>query len=135
MGFTVLAGDGLRIGKHAEHMATAHLLSLRKDKGGFLGIVGTAHHYKPTDVVEAEEVDAESFRSTGATVGWGLVGLAVAGPLGAGLGAIIGGQKNEKTLAIKLNDGRTFLGVFSAKQARNLTTHLKAKAFEERASA
>ena len=129
MGFTVLAGDGLMIGKHPEHMVTKYLLSLRKERGGFLGF-GATLSYKPSDVIDVEEVDAEQFRSTGATVGWGLVGLAVAGPLGAGLGAWLGGQKNERTLAVRLNDGRTFLGVFGAKQARNLTAHLKVEAFE-----
>jgi len=126
MGFTVLAGEGLHIGKHEDHVVMMGALTLRKDKGSST-FFNKRHTYQiNNDVVKVETVDEEAYRSGLATAGWGLVGLALAGPLGVACGSYFGGKTDNVIAAVELIDGRKFLAQLKRKQYRKLTEHLAA---------
>jgi len=120
--FKVLAGEGLRIGKDASHNILMGQITLKAEKGLFKQY----RYFLKKDIAEIEEIDAEAYRSGLATAGWGLVGIAIAGPFGAVLGGWFGGKKDNVIAAVKFKDGRKFLGEFKRKQYRALTAHQKA---------
>lgn len=57
-----------------------------------------------------EIASEESFKKTGGTIGWGLAGAAVFGPLGLLAGLVLGGKKKEVTFIMMFEDGRKLLG-------------------------
>ena len=54
-----------------------------------------------------EEVTQENEKKF--SIGWGIVGLAIFGPLGALAGAILGGSKTKHIVAAQLNNGLRFV--------------------------
>ena len=67
---------------------------------------------------EIEEVviaTEESVKSLGGTVGWGLVGGVILGPLGLLAGALVGGRSKTVTFICKFKDGRKIMGTVSQK--------------------
>ena len=122
MGIRVLAGEGLKLGKDKGTKIEFGELRLKKKNGWF-----AARKYSLKQVVEVQEINEEDFRTLGGTAGWRLVGVAVAGPLGALFGGYFGGRKNNVTAAVKLDDDFKFLAEFSASTYRKLTKHYKRK--------
>jgi hypothetical protein len=116
MGFTVLAGEGIRQGKHDGHDIIFGQITLKAEKGWF-----KKYNYTVADIIEIEEIDADAYRSGLATAGWGLVGIAVAGPFGAVIGGWFGGKKDNVVAAVKFSDERKFLGQFTRRKYRKLT--------------
>lgn len=57
----------------------------------------------------------ESIKKISGTAGWGLVGLALLGPLGAIGGMLIGGRGKEVCFAAYLKDGKKFLATTDGK--------------------
>ena len=51
----------------------------------------------------------------GATFGWGLAGLAIAGPLGAVAGLVGGGRAKKTTFLCIFKDDRKFLATMDSK--------------------
>ncbi|KIC18513.1 hypothetical protein [Leisingera sp. ANG-DT] len=120
MGIRILAGEGLRLGKHDSTKVLFGQLQLKKEKGWF-----ATCNYSLTQVAQIETVDEENYRTLGATAGWGLVGIALAGPFGAVLGGYFGGKKNLIVAAVEMDDGLRFLAEFSPASFRKLTKHYK----------
>lgn len=85
------------------------------------------------DIIDIRPLDEEDFRSTGATIGWGIAGAALLGPLGAIAGGYLGGRKNTVAFKASLKDGRGFIGVSSKSGFAKLSKHLRAKALSEKA--
>jgi hypothetical protein len=67
-------------------------------------------------IVEVEQVSADTARKVGRTVGWGVAGALVAGPLGAVAAGIIGGKKSDVTFIVRFDDGRKFMGLMKPDQ-------------------
>jgi len=66
--------------------------------------------------IEALEVASEeSVKRFGGTVGWGLAGGLLLGPLGLAAGLLTGGQGKDVTFVCKLKDGRKFLATAPSK--------------------
>lgn len=120
MGIKILAGDGLKTGKSDRTSIMLGQLFLKKEKGWF-----AAHEYKLTQIKEIQTIDEENFRTFGSTAGWGLVGIALAGPFGAVLGGYFGGKKNIVVAAVEMDDGLRFLAEFSQGSFRKLTKHYR----------
>jgi len=117
----MLAGDGdIHIGKHNSHTISFGQVQIKAKKGWIKTFI-----YPFADITEVEEIDAEAYRTGTATAGWGLVGLAVAGPFGAVLGGIFGGKTDKVIAAVKFKDGRKFLGEFNRNPYRKMTAHLR----------
>lgn len=113
---TVHAGD-FRKGDGALHFG---ILVLPTDEKPFAG--------ESIKVSELEEVDVaseESVKRLGGTIGWGVVGGVLLGPVGLLAGLLAGGRKKEVTFVARFKDGRKLLATTDNKTF----TTLKAAAF------
>lgn len=63
----------------------------------------------PSDIERIEKHDEHSVRALSDMAGWATLGALVAGPIGAIIGGVFGGQRNEVLFAVYLKDGRKFL--------------------------
>jgi hypothetical protein len=64
------------------------------------------------DVQLAELQTEESVRKLSGAAGWGLAGVALAGPVGLLLGALWGGRRRDKVcFAVTMKDGKRFLAL------------------------
>jgi hypothetical protein len=68
-----------------------------------------------SDLEEIDKASEESVKKLGGTVGWGVVGATLLGPVGLLAGLLAGGKGTEVTFVAKLRDGRKFLGSTDAK--------------------
>jgi hypothetical protein len=62
---------------------------------------------KDLDVVEI--ATEESVKKIGGTVGWGVAGAILLGPVGLLAGLLLGGRKKEVTFVARFKDGRKIL--------------------------
>ncbi len=67
-----------------------------------------------------EAVSEEGVKRAGGTIGWGAVGGAVAGPLGAVAGLALGGRSNDTTFTAVLKNGDKFIGIVDTKTFNKL---------------
>lgn len=68
------------------------------------------------DQIESLEIASEeSVKKLGGTVGWGVVGATLLGPVGLLAGLLAGGKKNEVTFVCKFKDGRKMLATTDSK--------------------
>jgi hypothetical protein len=77
------------------------------------------------DVEEIVEASEENVKRLGGTVGWGVVGAAVLGPVGLLAGLLAGGRGKDVTFVLKMKDERKMLATTDSKTF----TKLKAKTF------
>lgn len=111
--FKIIAGD---FRTDMKHQFVANTLMLHEVGGwGF-----SATKYPASRIVAVEEVSADSDRKVGGTLGWGVAGALVAGPLGAIAAGYVGGKKNDVTFVCKLDDGKQFVGVMKRSLFSNL---------------
>ncbi len=104
--FTVHAGD---FKKCSDHQYVAGKL-LMKNEGKFL-----REDILVSEVEELEVASEESVKRLGGTVGWGVVGAALLGPVGLLAGLLAGGRGKDVTFVCKLRDGRRFMATAPAK--------------------
>lgn len=71
-----------------------------------------------------EVVSEESVKRFGGTVGWGMAGAALLGPVGLLAGLVAGGKGQNVTFVCKLKDGRKFMATASSKTYTTLTAAL-----------
>ena len=67
------------------------------------------------DLEEAQVATEDSVKRLGGTVGWGLAGGLVLGPVGLLAGLLAGGRGKDVTFVCKLKDGRKFMATAPAK--------------------
>lgn len=104
--FTVHAGD-FRKGK--DHQFLRGNLIMKKPKGFFREKISV-------DQVEAVDVASEeSVKRLGGTIGWGVAGGLLLGPVGLLAGLLAGGVGKDVTFVCKLKDGRKFLATAPSK--------------------
>lgn len=104
--FTVHAGD-FRKGK--DHQFLRGNLIMKKPKGFFR---------EKINVAQVETVDVaseESVKRIGGTLGWGVAGGLLLGPVGLLAGLLAGGVGKDVTFVCKLKDGRKFLATAPSK--------------------
>lgn len=73
---------------------------------------------------QIETVDTaseESVKRIGGTVGWGVAGAALLGPVGLLAGLLAGGRGKDVTFVCQLKDGRKFMATASSKTYTALT--------------
>jgi hypothetical protein len=102
--FKIIAGDFRTNAKH--QFVNDTLLLFEVGGWGF-----KAKKYPSAHIVGVEEVSSDNTRGAGGTVGWGIAGALVAGPLGAVAAGYLGGKKDEVTFICRLSDGKQFVGV------------------------
>lgn len=77
---------------------------------GFMGGMAPRYECVPMrELVSVEVASEESVKRVGGTVGWGIAGGALFGPVGLLAGLIAGGRATEVTFVAELSDGRKFL--------------------------
>lgn len=101
--FKILAGD-FKTGNNHQFFADCLMLY---PQGSWLRTV----KYTRDQIVSVEQVTEDTQRKAGGTVGWGVAGALVAGPLGAIAAGYLGGKKDEVTFVCQLSDGKQFVGI------------------------
>ena len=71
--------------------------------------------YRIDDVEEVDEASEENVKRLGGTVGWGVAGAVILGPVGLLAGLIAGGRGKNVTFVCKFKDGTKMLGTTSSK--------------------
>ncbi|MNX86186.1 hypothetical protein D3C86_1180570 [compost metagenome] len=66
-------------------------------------------------IKEMTVANQESNRSLGSTLGWGMAGALVGGPIGMIAGMWLGGKEEEVTFVAKFKDGRKLMAITDAK--------------------
>jgi len=102
----VYAGDFLE----GDSQYSFDSLILKTKEHSFLG--------ETIPITELETVDIateESVKKLGGTVGWGVAGAVILGPVGLLAGLLLGGKKKEVTFIAKFKDGRKLLASTDSK--------------------
>ncbi|MBL4701188.1 MAG: hypothetical protein JKX85_08010 [Phycisphaeraceae bacterium] len=113
--FKIIAGD---FRKDIGGQFVANTLILHK-------IGGWGVHSENYDVSQIEEIEAvsqDNERKTGSTIGWGVAGALVAGPLGALAAGYVGGKKDEVTFICRFFDGEEFVSIMKKGLYAKLST-------------
>lgn len=76
--------------------------------------------YGPQDIAELEVASEESVKRVGGTVGWGVAGAVILGPVGLLAGLLAGGMGKDVTFVIKFNDGKMALCTLGSKDYTSL---------------
>ncbi|MCY1397532.1 hypothetical protein D9M71_125400 [compost metagenome] len=116
---TIQAGDFLQ----GEGEYTDGAITLRTLKNPQQGEKITLNRIKEMTIA-----NQESSRSLGSTLGWGMAGALVAGPIGMIAGMWLGGKEEEVTFVAKLKDGRKLMAITDAKTYTKLSRALKKQA-------
>ena len=66
-------------------------------------------------IAKVTQQTEESVKALSETLGWGLAGALVFGPLGALAGVVLGGNRKEICALVELKDNRKFLAVMDPK--------------------
>lgn len=115
--FEVQAGD---FEKGGGHQLTDGLLLMKRPGKIFREKVAL-------DQLQAVEIATEeSVKRVGGTLGWGIAGGLVLGPVGLLAGLLAGGRGKDVTFVCKLKDGRSFMATAPSK----VYTQLSAAVFD-----
>jgi hypothetical protein len=68
-----------------------------------------------TELEYVEAASEEAVKKVGGTVGWGVAGAVLLGPVGLLAGLLLGGKKTEVTFVAKFKDGRKLLASTDSK--------------------
>jgi len=68
-----------------------------------------------TTIETVEIATEENVKKLGGTVGWGIAGAVLLGPVGLLAGLLVGGRKKEVTFVARFKDGRKLLGTTDSK--------------------
>lgn len=104
--FKVLAGDIVKGGGHQFSSSTFMLYVPGKILRESIDI---------SQVETLEVASEENVKKLGGTVGWGVAGAALLGPVGLLAGLLGGGRGKDVTFVCKFMDGRKLLGVAPSK--------------------
>lgn len=115
MTFRVLAGD-FKEGKESYYKnETFHMSD------------GTPFTREKISIDQIKEIDIaneESVKRLGGTVGWGIAGAAILGPVGLLAGLLAGGKGKDTTFVCAFKDGRKFMASMNSKTYSKLQADL-----------
>lgn len=66
-------------------------------------------------IAEADIASEESVKKLGGTLGWGITGAALLGPVGMLAGLLVGGRKSMVTFVARFDNGQKILGQTDSK--------------------
>ncbi|MFV5548133.1 MULTISPECIES: hypothetical protein [Acinetobacter] len=81
----------------------------------------TSHPIVSGNIEEISLATEENVKRIGGTVGWGIAGAALLGPLGLLAGLLLGGKGKDVTFILKLKDGRKMLATTDSKSYTKLS--------------
>lgn len=79
------------------------------------GFLGKTHSFTKRDVEEVSIATEENVKRLGGTVGWGVAGAALLGPIGLLAGLLLGGKGKDVTFIMRFKDGRKMLSTTDSK--------------------
>ncbi|QIC64454.1 hypothetical protein [Acinetobacter schindleri] len=85
------------------------------------GFFAKSHTFSSVEVEELALASEENVKKIGGTVGWGVAGAAILGPVGLLAGLLLGGKGKEVTFVMKFVDGRKMLATTDSKTYTKLT--------------
>lgn len=100
-----------------------------KGKGGYhLGAFSLPRSgWNQSEIILASQLEEiapaseENVKRLGGTVGWGIVGATLLGPVGLLAGLVAGGRGKDVTFVAKFKDGRKLLGTTDSKTFTKLS--------------
>lgn len=107
------AGD-FRVGK-AKLSVGSVLISIQYPYSMGDGFSVAMEHLAFSDIKEIAQASEENVKRLGGTVGWGVVGAALLGPVGLVAGLLAGGKGKDITFILKMNDGKKLLATTDSK--------------------
>ena len=102
----VLAGDFLE----GDGQYSWGSFSLKTEKHPWAGEIIPLNQLDTVDIATEENV-----KKIGGTVGWGVAGAVILGPVGLLAGLLLGGKKKEVTFVAKFKDGRKLMASTDSK--------------------
>ena len=109
---TILAGD-FCVGKESRVFGSTFTIR----KAGFWPRFETV---PMSDLDTVDVASEESVKRLGGTIGWGVAGAVLLGPIGLLAGLLVGGQRKNVTFVARFQDGRRMLGTIDAKAYTNM---------------
>ena len=109
----VLAGDFLE----GDGQYSFGSLVLKTEKHPWAGEAIPSTQLDTVDIATEESV-----KKIGGTVGWGIAGAAILGPVGLLAGLLLGGKKKEVVFVAKFKDGRKLMASTDSKTFTKLQT-------------
>lgn len=106
----VHAGD-FPTGKNSQFLNGIFLMDTGRT--GWLGVKW--EKIPAAELAEIEVATEENVKRLGGTVGWGVAGAVLLGPLGLLAGLLAGGRGKDITFVAKFKDGRKMLATASSK--------------------
>ena len=82
--------------------------------------MGKAEAFESSQIKEITVASEESVKRLGGTVGWGVAGAVLLGPVGLLAGLFLGGKGKETSFIIAFNDGRKMLATTDSKTYTSL---------------
>jgi len=82
---------------------------------GLLALSGKSEALNWPDIEEIVEASEENVKRLGGTLGWGMVGATLLGPVGLLAGLLAGGRGKDITFILKMKDDRKMLATTDSK--------------------
>ncbi|WP_312320907.1 hypothetical protein [Acinetobacter variabilis] len=79
------------------------------------GFSGNVQSFSSVEIEEITVATEENVKRIGGTVGWGVAGAALLGPVGLLAGLLLGGKGKDVTFILKFKDGRKMLATTDSK--------------------
>ncbi len=79
------------------------------------GFSGNVQAFSSIEIEEITVATEENVKRMGGTVGWGIAGAALLGPVGLLAGLLLGGKGKDVTFIMKFKDGRKILATTDSK--------------------
>jgi hypothetical protein len=88
------------------------------------GTVWSFDRVNGLQLAEVELASEESVKRIGGTVGWGIAGAVVLGPVGLLAGLLLGGKGQDVTFVAKFKDGRRMLATTDSKTFTKIRSYV-----------
>lgn len=85
------------------------------------GFLGNAKTYLKSDIEEVAQATEDNVKRVGGTIGWGVAGAALLGPVGLLAGLLLGGKGKDITFILKFRDGKKMLATTDSKTFTKLS--------------
>lgn len=99
-------------------------VSLPWQPGEVRSLAGNDRAFHRDTIAELAIATEENVKRLGGTVGWGVAGAALLGPVGLLAGLLLGGKSKDVTFIMKLKDGRKILATTDQKTFTKLQAFL-----------
>lgn len=97
------------------------VVTITPARGDGDGLFAKTHTFSTVEIKEIALGSEENVKKIGGTVGWGVTGAALLGPVGLLAGLLLGGKSKEVTFIIQFIGGKKILATTDSKTYTQLT--------------